>query len=49
MSTSANTNVDEYTPSEQGNNPPSELESAVLTILMFGGLVVFAVGCMILF
>lgn len=27
---------------------PRELESALLTLAMFGGLVVFAVGCMVL-
>lgn len=49
MSSQAHTNVDEYIPSEGGDQPPSEAESAILTVLMFGGLVVFAVGCMIVF
>lgn len=30
---------------EEENSGPSELESAFLTVAMFGGLVVFGVGC----
>lgn len=29
-------------------DPPSELESAFLTIAMFGGLVAFALGCFLM-
>jgi hypothetical protein len=28
--------------------PPSELESALLTIAMFGGLIIFTIGCTML-
>lgn len=31
---------------EEEERGPSELESAFLTLVMFGGLLVFAVGCM---
>lgn len=34
----------EYSP-EGADQPPSETESAILTVLMFGGLVAFAAGC----
>ncbi|WP_454084810.1 hypothetical protein [Georgenia sp. Marseille-Q6866] len=33
-------------PDEQEDSAPSELESAFLTLVLFGGLLVFAVGCM---
>ncbi|MCM3661784.1 hypothetical protein M3148_12415 [Georgenia satyanarayanai] len=33
-------------PDEQEYQAPSELESALLTLVLFGGLVVFAIGCM---
>ncbi|HLR96229.1 MAG TPA: hypothetical protein VK053_17030 [Jiangellaceae bacterium] len=33
-------------PAEEEDARPSEWESAFLTIVLFGGLVVFAVGCM---
>lgn len=33
-------------PEEQEYQTPSELESALLTLVLFGGLVVFAIGCM---
>ncbi|WP_324653243.1 hypothetical protein [Georgenia sp. H159] len=33
-------------PPPEEDRTPSELESALLTIVLFGGLVVFAVGCM---
>lgn len=35
----------EPTTDEQDGGGPSELESALLTIVLFGGLVVFAIGC----
>lgn len=34
-------------PEETDEIPASELESSFLTLVLFGGLVVFAVGCMI--
>ena len=33
-------------PEEYEEAAPRELESAVLTIVLFGGLVVFGIGCM---
>lgn len=33
-------------PDEQEDAAPSEVESALLTIVLFGGLVFFAIGCM---
>lgn len=35
----------EPAPDDQEGGGPSELESALLTIVLFGGLVVFAIGC----
>ncbi|GAB3815222.1 hypothetical protein GCM10028820_12290 [Tessaracoccus terricola] len=43
--TGSPTDVDAYVPDD---TPPSEAESAFITIAMFGGLVVFAVGCFLL-
>ncbi len=34
-------------PEETDDEPASELESSFLTLVLFGGLVLFAVGCMI--
>lgn len=34
-------------PEELDDEPASELESSFLTLVLFGGLVLFAVGCMI--
>ena len=34
-------------PASDEDAGPSELESALLTLVLFGGLVVFAVGCML--
>lgn len=31
-----------------GEKPPSELESAILSITLFGGLVVFGAGCFLM-
>lgn len=31
---------------EEEDRGPSELESAFLTLVLFGGLILFAVGCM---
>jgi len=43
MSTEPTSEPPEPAEEESG---PSELESALLTLVLFGGLVVFAVGCM---
>lgn len=42
MSSETEFDADEF---QAEGNPPSELESALLTIAMFGGLVIFGVGC----
>lgn len=34
-------------PPEDEDEPASELESSFLTLVLFGGLVLFAVGCLI--
>lgn len=44
MSTDSRDDV-EY--DEQEDQRPSELENAFLTIVLFGGLVVFGLGCML--
>jgi hypothetical protein len=47
VSTEAEPGADarDETTTPEDYTPPSELESALLTIVMFAGLVVFALGC----
>ncbi|WP_185975709.1 hypothetical protein [Tessaracoccus rhinocerotis] len=45
MSTNTETGEFDVEQYQAEHKPPSETESAFITIAMFGGLVIFAVGC----
>ena len=45
MSTKS-TGIEPAEPEPDEDAAPSELESALLTLVLFGGLVVFGIGCM---